>query len=157
MNDENLDTDSPDNEPMDPAALDAQSEVDAEAGGAGKKTLGLERWVQLGFAVTAMMLVWLSGHIISTVWYIWADPSEPVVTAASVIFGIVVAIILYRTPSVYTLSQEVADELSKVTWPTRQETTNSTVVVIVTSIIAAVFLGFFDAIWSTVTDLVYKV
>jgi len=157
MNDENLDTDPPDNDPMDPSALDAQSEEGAEAAGAGKKTLGLERWVQLGFVVTALMLVWLSGHIISTVWYIWADPSEPVVTAASVIFGIGASIALYRSPSVYALSLEVADELSKVTWPTRQETTSSTVVVIVTSIIAAVFLGFFDAIWSAVTDLVYKV
>jgi preprotein translocase SecE subunit len=157
MNDENLDTDPPDNDPVDPAVLDAQSEAGVEESGAGKKTLGLERWVQLGFAVTALLLVWLSGHVISTVWYIFADPSEPVVTAASVIFGIGTAVVLYRSPSVYALSTEVADELSKVTWPTRQETTNSTVVVIVTSIIAAVFLGFFDAIWSAVTDLVYKV
>ena len=157
MNDENLDTDPPDNDPMDPAALDAQSDASEEAGGAGKKTLGLERWVQLGYVACALLLIWLSGHLISTIWYFWADPSEPVVTAASVVFGIVATIGLYRNASVYALSLEVADELSKVSWPTRQETTNSTIVVIVTSIIAAVFLGFFDAIWSTVTDLVYKV
>ncbi len=157
MNDENLDTDPPENDPMDPAALDAQSEEGVDATGAGKKTLGLERWVQLGFVTTALMLVWLSGHIISTIWYNWADPSEPIVTTASVVFGIAVSILLYRSPSVYALANEVAEELSKVTWPTRQETTNSTIVVIVTSIIAAVLLGFFDAIWSSVTDLVYKV
>ena len=33
MNDENLDTDPPDNDPMDPAALDAQSDASEEAGG----------------------------------------------------------------------------------------------------------------------------
>ncbi len=129
----------------------------SDDGGAGKKTLGLERWVQLGFVAAALMLVWLSGHVISSVWYVFADPSESIVTFASVIVGILSAILLYKHATVNTLSHEVADELSKVTWPTRQETSSSTVVVIVTSLIAALFLGFFDTIWSWVTDLVYKV
>ena len=33
----------------------------------------------------------------------------------------------------------------------------STVVVIVTSLIAAVIIGTFDAAWSAITDLIYKV
>jgi len=157
MNDENLDTDSAENAEMEPGALDEQSEAGADEFGAGKKTLGLDRWIQLGYLVTALLVMWLSGHFVSTVWYAFADPDEAVVTALSVVIGIGTAILLYRNATVYSLSQEVAEELSKVTWPTREETSNSTVVVIVFSIIAAVFLGFFDAIWSTVTDLVYKV
>ena len=48
-------------------------------------------------------------------------------------------------------------ELSKVTWPTRDETYYSTLVVIVTSVIAAVYTGAFDAVWSAFSDLVYNV
>ena len=41
-------------------------------------------------------------------------------------------------------------------WPSRKETSASTIVVIITSIIAAGILGAFDAVWSTITDLIYK-
>ena len=87
----------------------------------------------------------------------FADPSDTVVTAVSVIGGPLVSIFAYRHPGLNQLSFEVAEELSKVTWPTRRETSSSTVVVIITSIIAAGVLGFFDAVWSALTDLVYKV
>ena len=50
---------------------------------------------------------------------------------------------------------EVAGELSKVTWPSRPETWRNTVVVIVTSIIAAAYLFLFDSVWSAFTDLIY--
>ena len=51
----------------------------------------------------------------------------------------------------------IAEEMSKVTWPTRKETSSSTIVVVVTSIVAAVMLFLFDSVWAAVTDLVYKV
>ena len=52
---------------------------------------------------------------------------------------------------------EVRAEMHKVTWPTRKETSQSTVVVVLTSIVAALMLFLFDSVWSAVTDLVYKV
>jgi preprotein translocase subunit SecE len=51
---------------------------------------------------------------------------------------------------------DVVLELSKVTWPTRKETYASTIVVIVTSLIAAAVVGAFDFVWSYFTDLLYK-
>jgi len=51
---------------------------------------------------------------------------------------------------------EVTNELRKVTWPTRKETQAATLVVIVTVIVAAIFLGLFDAIWSWLTSLIYR-
>jgi preprotein translocase SecE subunit len=50
--------------------------------------------------------------------------------------------------------QEIADELSKVSWPTREETGNATVVVLATVVICAVYLGMFDAVWLWLTNLV---
>ena len=125
--------------------------------GAGKKTLGVERWVQLCFVVAALMLIWLSDHVISGIWYIFADPDESLVTVGAVVAGIVGAIVLYRQRATYSLVHDVVEELAKVTWPTRKETSQSTVVVVVTSIVAALMLFLFDSVWSAVTDLVYKV
>ncbi|MEL6341190.1 MAG: preprotein translocase subunit SecE [Myxococcota bacterium] len=55
------------------------------------------------------------------------------------------------------LATEVVDELSKVTWPTREETGNNTVVVIITVLICSAYLGLFDAVWLWVTDWILGV
>jgi preprotein translocase subunit SecE len=52
------------------------------------------------------------------------------------------------------VTQEIADELSKVSWPTREETSNATVVVLATVVLCAVYLGLFDAVWLWLTNLV---
>ena len=60
----------------------------------------------------------------------------------------------YRTRA-RELAEEVATEMSKVTWPTRTEVTNGTFVVIVTTIISTVFFALMDKFWGFVTNLVY--
>jgi preprotein translocase subunit SecE len=140
--------------PSDAIVADAEDEGHL---GAGKRTIGLERWVQLGFMIAAIMLVWLFDHLINAIWYVFADPNESVVTAAAVVCGLIGSVILYRSAPVYGVVHGVAEELSKVAWPTRKETSSSTVVVVVTSIVAALMLFLFDSVWSAVTDLVYKV
>jgi preprotein translocase subunit SecE len=125
--------------------------------GAGKKTLGTERWVQLAFMVAALLLMWLFDNAINGIWYLFADPSETLVSFASVVLGVASAILLYRTPAAYTLVHDVSEEMARVSWPTRKETSQSTIVVVVTSIVAAIMLFLFDSVWSAVTDLVYKV
>jgi preprotein translocase subunit SecE len=45
--------------------------------------------------------------------------------------------------------REVRQEMSKVTWPTRQETTISTVMVLVIAVIAAIFFLLVDGILAT--------
>lgn len=119
------------------------------------KTLGLERWVQFGFVLVAILTFFLADKLIEFVWGYFAQPESAVVTGAAAILGIIVGYVAYRHPRLNPMAHEVAGELSKVTWPSRQETSYSTVVVIVTSIIAAAYLGAFDALWSTFTDLIY--
>ena len=46
------------------------------------------------------------------------------------------------------------DELARVTWPSREETGNATVVVIVTVLVCSVYLGVFDAFWMWVTNMI---
>lgn len=51
-----------------------------------------------------------------------------------------------------TYLKEVRIELKKVTWPTREETTRYTLVVIVVSIALAVFLGGLDVVFQWVLN-----
>ena len=52
--------------------------------------------------------------------------------------------------------KEVAAELKKVTWPTRQETIKLTAVVIAISVIVGAFIGSLDAALVKLTSLVFN-
>ena len=51
--------------------------------------------------------------------------------------------------------RQVQAETKKVVWPTRETVTNGTIVVIVASAIATVYVGLLDRLWGFVTTLVY--
>lgn len=121
------------------------------------KSLGLDRWVQIGFMAFGLLTLWLLDKVITLIWDRFAEPQPTLVTLLSAVLAIGVAVALYRQPRVSRVAHEVVGELAKVSWPGRKETQVSTVVVIVTSIIAAVIIGLFDAAWSAITDLIYKV
>src|SRR4051812_45515244 len=61
----------------------------------------------------------------------------------------------YRKESVRTWADEVATELAKVSWPNREAVFNGTLVVIVASMIAAVYVAVLDRFWSFLTTWVY--
>ena len=50
-------------------------------------------------------------------------------------------------------TDEVIGELVKVTWPSREETTNNSMVVIVASLIFAGSLALFDYVWAQITEI----
>ena len=52
--------------------------------------------------------------------------------------------------------QEVSVELRKVSWPTRQQTMNATVVVIVVSFIVAFFLGIVDVVLARIVGSIMR-
>lgn len=49
---------------------------------------------------------------------------------------------------------DVVDELSKVVWPTRQETQDSTVVVVATVVLVSLILWAFDLVWLEFSNLI---
>jgi len=51
---------------------------------------------------------------------------------------------------------EVVAELKKVTWPTREETIKLTVVVIAISVLVGLFIGGLDALFLSITRVVFK-
>jgi preprotein translocase subunit SecE len=127
-------------------------------------TLGVERWVQFSYAAAALTLAWFLIKSTNATWTILADTvdavPEPNATLISVGAGLVAfiaAVATYRSKKIHTFVVEVCVELSKVTWPTRKETWSQTIVVLIVSVIAAVILGVYDAVWSHITDLIYNV
>jgi preprotein translocase subunit SecE len=121
------------------------------------KSLGLARWVQMTFMAVALLLFWMLDKVISIVWDKFAEPPPELVTVIALALGAAGSMALYRTPKVKKAANEVVSELAKVSWPSRKETQVSTIVVIITSLIAAIIVGSLDAAWSKLTDLIYKV
>ena len=127
-------------------------------------TLGVERWVQFSYAAGAVTLAWFLIKSSNAIWTILADtvdtvpePNGTAIAVGSGLVAFIVAVVAYRSKTIHTFVVEVCVELSKVSWPTRKETRSQTVVVLIVSVIAAVILGVYDAIWSHITDLIYNV
>lgn len=120
------------------------------------KSLGLDRWVQIAFMAFALLLLWLLDKIITLIWDRFAEPTPSLVTLLAGVIAIGTTLVLYRQEKVSRVAHEIVGELTKVSWPSRRETQVSTLVVIITSVIAAIIIGAFDAAWSAITDLIYK-
>jgi preprotein translocase subunit SecE len=128
------------------------------------KTLGLLRYVHLAYVAAGAFLFWFLDRLTVTIWTLLADSFNaipeadtygPLISAGSAVVAAATVWRLYRNENINRLTNEVVGELSKVSWPARKEISYSTVVVVITSIIAAIILGTFDTIWSTITDLIY--
>ena len=119
-------------------------------------SLGLSRWVQYVFVVIAALLLWFLDKTATVIWQNFAEPPAVVITALAAVGSLAITVVLYRNERAHDMVTDVVTELSKVTWPSRKETYASTIVVIITSLIAAAIVGAFDFVWSYFTDLLYK-
>jgi preprotein translocase subunit SecE len=112
--------------------------------------------VHLIYLVGAVITFYLLQWSIDWIWgYFGTAPSEIYLALFAGVAATVFAISMYRSDRIYTLANEVAAELKKVTWPTAKEVRTATIVVIVMAIISAIILGVFDFVWSNLTELVY--
>ncbi|HJL70269.1 MAG TPA: preprotein translocase subunit SecE [Anaerolineales bacterium] len=70
------------------------------------------------------------------------------------LLGLVIALVAFTIFStrqkIVAYMRETRAELGKVSWPSRAEAANLTVVVLVTITVSALFLGFFDAVFTWV-------
>jgi preprotein translocase subunit SecE len=83
------------------------------------------------------------------------DERATYTTIVGAIVGVATTVYAYRRPEVRAWTSEVAAELAKVSWPSKKEVTNSTIVVIAAGTFATVFLALLDRFWGFVTNLVY--
>ena len=126
--------------------------------------MGATRWVTLGFvALGVLAAIVLSKALAATVGlarltqydYALLGPKVTLTTAFAWLVCLVATVWAYREERWHTLGTEIVQELRKVVWPKWDETKSATVVVTITTIIIALLLYFFDAIWSYVTSWIY--
>jgi preprotein translocase SecE subunit len=92
------------------------------------------------------------------VWQEWNDPfmlgirQLPLTSVIAYAISAALAFATLRHPDANTMALEVVDELSKVVWPTREETGHATMIVVIAVLISSAFLGAFDAVWLWMTD-----
>jgi preprotein translocase subunit SecE len=135
-------------------------------------SFGSERYVHAAFFVAGILAAYLSAKTIGMAWNSLAawpaavravpqlvgfaeEQRESYSLVAGAGIGTLVVVQSYRKESVRTWAGEVASELSKVTWPTREAVMNGTVVVVVASALATVYVTILDKIWGFLTTLVY--
>ena len=64
------------------------------------------------------------------------------------------ATVSWRMPQVYEFCIETVQETRKVVWPTRKETRDQTLVVVVVSIMIAMMLWGFDQVWKRLFSVI---
>ncbi|MCL2777923.1 MAG: preprotein translocase subunit SecE [Polyangiaceae bacterium] len=124
---------------------------------------GYKRFVYAAYMAGAMAVAFLVAKIGHIGWYRlgqwkpdFGEPKDEIVYSIAAIAGVVVALYYWRRQSTRQYANEVAEELSKVTWPTKKEVWNSTTVVILTALFATVFFALMDQFWRFVTDKIYS-
>ena len=144
--------------------LTAESEAQdvAPVGAASPSQLGTRRFVYAAYFAGAIAIAFLASKLIDFGWVkaqtykpAIGEPRDEVVMPVAALIGGGTAVYYWTHTRARELADEVATEMSKVTWPTRTEVTNGTVVVIVTTIVSTVFFALMDKFWGFVTNLVY--
>ncbi len=112
---------------------------------------GLLLWTVLDKALTA---AWALAGMINTP---LLGATFTMTTLIALVIALVVTFVAWRHHTVNTLSQEVVQELKKVSWPDWLETKAATIIVIVFSFILAGILGGFDLIFMSLSDGLFSV
>ena len=150
--------------PADPLAYESGADEGSKDEGpvAAPAQLGFRRFVYAAYFAGAIAIAFMASKIVDLVWGRLAqwkptlgEPRDEIVMPAAAVFGAVAAFYYWRRTRARQLAEQVAEELSKVTWPDRKEVTNSTFVVIVTTLVSTIFFALMDRFWGFVTNLVY--
>jgi len=134
--------------------------------------LGAARYVHAAFFLIAILGAYVVSKVLVLAWGAIAEwpaavravpqlvayaeeQREGITLVAGAAAGTIGVIQAYRKERVRGWADNVAGELSRVTWPTRETVLNGTVVVVLASMIATVYVTILDRFWSFLTTLVY--
>lgn len=122
------------------------------------------RYLSIAYLVAGLILAWVCAKTLGLVFYAVSPAADIIVFAGirlSVVLGVLIGFGLvfgaYRHERLSTYLSEVVTELTRVTWPARDETYRNTYVVIGFSLLVAVFLALFDLVWKFATDALLSV
>ena len=151
---------------------DARTSIVIGEDGGVIESLGVDKYVFAAFFGAAIGFTFLAGKALAAGWshlveWPWAvrtvpqllrfaeDERPTYTTAAGAVLGVIALVYCLRHQGIRRWADDVAIELSKVTWPKRETVTNGTIVVIAAGIFATIYIGLLDRLWGFVTMLVY--
>jgi preprotein translocase subunit SecE len=154
-----------------PGAPRGEHSDDLEERGAAAN-LGASKYVHAAFFAVGILAAFLGSKMLNGAWTHLAEwpaavralpqlvafseeQRETYTLVGGAVLGAVGVLQAYRKESIRGWADEVATELSKVSWPNREAVMNGTLVVIVASMIAAVYVAVLDRFWSFLTTWVY--
>ncbi len=117
----------------------------------GGLQLGVQKYLYTGYFVAACVVAFLTSHLVEAVW----PGHENIAGEIGVVVGIVAMIIAWKNMRLRTLAMETIEELAAVTWPTKDETSTATVVVLATTVVASVVIFAMDRFWNWITNVIY--
>ena len=116
-----------------------------------------QRYITLAFIIGAGV-VWAAVRSAAVEIFATAGIPDPdflgMVTGSNVIAllsGITTFIVLLRNSRAVSFVDEVVVELRKMFWPKREETVNSTTVVLVATVSLAAAIAFYDFFWAKIS------
>jgi len=117
----------------------------------GSLQLGVQKYLYTGYFVAACVVAFLTSHLVEAVW----PGHENIASEIGVVVGIVAMVIAWKNIRLRTLAMETIEELAAVTWPTKDETSTATVVVLATTVVASVVIFAMDRFWNWITNVIY--
>jgi preprotein translocase subunit SecE len=124
--------------------------------------LGHRRFVYSAYLAAGILLAFLGTKLVDFVWLklsLWkpevGEPKEELVAVLAAALAALLTLRYWRDTKTRLLAEEVAEELTKVTWPSRREVVSSTSVVILATAFATIYFTLMDRFWSFVTNLIY--
>lgn len=150
------------------AEQDRQREEEEQAAA----VLGVQRYVHAAFFGGGILAAYLLGKLFQSAWNslaewpaavrampILIEYAEDERASITLIIGAVVGLLLvlryYRRPAVRGWATDVATELARVTWPSKDTVTNGTIVVLIAGAVATFYIAVLDRLWGYLTNLIY--
>jgi preprotein translocase SecE subunit len=116
-----------------------------------------QRYITLAFIIGAV-IVWAAMRSATVEIMASAGIPDPQIlninstSIVAVVSAIVAFIVLLRNTRAVTFVDEVVVELRKMFWPKREETVNSTTVVLIATISLSVAIALYDFLWAKITS-----
>lgn len=128
-----------------------------------RATVNAKRYVNIGFVIGGLLawivfapfFAWLFGLVSPRLDIALVGQDLRLSNIVGLASAVGLVAFLFVREDLYGGAIEIANELSKVSWPKWDETKVATLVVIVTTLVVAVILGVFDVVWSKLSELIY--
>lgn len=153
-------------------STDALAPAEATELAAPTTQLGSQRYVHAAFFAAGILIAYIASKLLGAAWSHLADwtpaaravpqlvsipedEREEITMIAGAVIGVASVVQVYRKEAIREWADGVAAELARVTWPNRETVVNGTLVVVIASAIATVYVAILDRFWSFLTTLVY--